>query len=146
MDVVDKFYKEAVEFCQYIENRVITQDSVAELLEMLMTLYIDGLHLPDMEPDLVDDGTDKTIENVKLKMEIPDYYQELFNPLEDEEIVGCDLYDDFLDIRKDLLKGINEYDAGYKGNAIFEWKLGLNEHWGKHATDAMRALHSIRTR
>ena len=40
---------------------------------------------------------------------------------------------------------MKEYEAGRFGNAIFEWKFGLNSHWGQHVVDALRALHAVRT-
>ncbi len=84
------------------------------------------------------------IKNISIYIRIPDLYNELFDPFNDDEIVGCGLTDDLIDIRRDLLEGINEYEAGFKNNASFEWRFGLDNHWGKHATDVLRALHWVR--
>ena len=46
----------------------------------------------------------------------------------------------------DLRRGMKEYESGRYGNAIFEWKLLFNNHWGQHIVDALRALHTVRSR
>ena len=144
--IAERFYHRAVEFCSYIENTVITMEEVDCLLEKLMLLYVDAMHLPYGDVDSVENGADKSIEDIHLRIDIPDYFQELFDPYNDQDIVGCSLTDDLFDIRYDLLGGIYEYEAGFHNNAVFCWRHSLDTHWGKHATDAMRALHCLRTR
>ncbi len=143
---MEEFYEKACDFCSYIENTPITLETIGVLMEKLMGLYVSGLHLPDAEPESIEDKSEVDFPKAPIKIAVPDYYQEVFDPFNDDEIVGCSIYDDLWDIRADLVEGIEEYEAGYKGNAVFEWTLGLDEHWGKHATDVLRALHSIRVR
>jgi hypothetical protein len=68
----------------------------------------------------------------------------VLDPFEFEEPVCGDLRDDLQDIYDDLRTGIREYEAGRKNNAIWDWKFGVDNHWGQHAVDAIRALNSIR--
>ena len=146
MDVIEEFYNMALEFCRYIETTTITYDNVEKLMTMLMNLYVKALKLPHNEPETEEEGSNKEVEDIYIDIKVPDFYNELFDPFADEEIVGCSLTDDLGDIRKDLMEGINEYEASYKNNASFEWRLGLDNHWGKHATDVLRALHILRTK
>ena len=146
MDRADEFYKLAKEYYTYITETEISNDSVNMLMELLMKLYISAMKLPDMEPDTTDRLSSDSINPVIIKINenIIPYYWEVFDPaVQDEPVCGY-LADDLSDIAVDLLNGINEYDAGRIGNAVFEWKLGSNSHWGSHAVDALRALHSIR--
>ena len=66
------------------------------------------------------------------------------HPFVFEEPVGRDLRDDLQDIYADLRTGIREYQAGRESNALWECKFGVDNHWGQHAVDAIRTLHSIR--
>ncbi len=55
-----------------------------------------------------------------------------------------DLLDDLSDIRDDLLEGIYDYEAGFINNAVFEWKLLHQDHWGNHCATAVKALQQLR--
>ena len=141
--MIDAFYNSAAEFCKYLNETVITTDETKRLLEKLMLLYLDALHLPDVEPDSVERGTDIAIQGINLKIETPCDYWDVFDPYIDHDVIGCSLYDDLTDISRDLLKGISEYDAGLINNAAFEWKTLFKAHWGMHAMGAIRALSSL---
>ncbi len=141
--MIDAFYNSAAEFCKYLNETVITTDETKRLLEKLMLLYLDALHLPDVEPDSVESGTDIAIQAINPRIEIPCDYRDVFDPYTDHDVISCSLYDDLTDICKDLLKGISEYDVGHINNAVFEWKLLFKAHWGEHAMGAVRALSSL---
>lgn len=144
---VTAFYDKATAFCAFMAgNTNITEKHIERIIVMLMELYSAALDLPDMEPE-----STKPIPNEEKPERIPfnlcfqsDYW-EVFDPLLEDEPVCSNLADDLADISKDLELGISEYDSGKIGNAVFEWKLGLNSHWGQHLVDALRALHAIRT-
>ena len=46
------------------------------------------------------------------------------------------LADDAADIYRDLPSGLND-------NAVGEWRFGFDNNWGKHAAEALYALHSL---
>jgi hypothetical protein len=56
--------------------------------------------------------------------------------------VEASLSDDILDIYKDVKKGILLYEKNEHIEAIWEWKFCFEIHWGSHAVDEIRALHS----
>jgi hypothetical protein len=71
-----------------------------------------------------------------------DYYWEVFDPYHLEEPVGASLTDDILDIYKDVKKGILIYENNEHVEAVWHWRFDFETHWGSHAVDAIRALHS----
>ena len=141
------FYELAGDYCRFLAEREITKDSVPALMELLMKLYVAALRLPKMQPETntvpPSEGADKT--PVRISGQIPSLYWEVFDPFVPDGPVCGDLSDDLSDIAADLMLGIMEYDAGRIGNAVFAWSFGFDDHWGSHAADALRALHSIRT-
>ena len=146
MNIIDDFYKIAVDFCKYVNDNEISESSVDVLISYLMKLYLFALKLPDMEPD--SDESERSVIKVSIPIQVNDNFQtmywEVFNPLEEDEPVCGYLVDDLNDIINDIQRGIHEYESGRTGNAVFEWKNGLDSHWGNHAIDAIRALHAIR--
>ena len=145
MNKAKEFYEQADEYCRFITDNVITTDKVPNLMKLLMALYVSAMNLPDTEPETTDSSSD-IAETVSFRIgdQISTTYWEVFDPYVYEDPVCGDLTDDLSDIAKDLKKGMNEYKAGRIGNAIFEWRFGLNNHWGLHIVDALRALHFIR--
>lgn len=144
---VDDFYEFAVMTCSYLEGLHLTLEKTDELMAILMQLYVLGLGLTLPEPD--EEEVNRDYEHPAISFEVPDSYWEVFDPLYEEDaleenVVVGSLQDDLSDIYNDLRSGISEYDAGNKANAEFEWRLGVDGHWGKHVTDALRALHAIR--
>lgn len=69
-----------------------------------------------------------------------DLYWEVFDPYVDEERVAGSLTDDFLDIYRDLKRGLVAFDKGQHQEAVWEWRFHFDHHWGEHAVDALRAL------
>jgi len=50
--------------------------------------------------------------------------------------------DDLADVWRDVRRGLNALAAGTRWQEVtWEWKFGLQTHWGKHAEDALVALH-----
>ena len=119
--------------------------SLDYLIEIIMKLYVAALHLPNSETDTVEQNDNAMPAEIRISSQVPSTYWEVYDPFEDTEVICGSLYDDLSDIIRDIEKGINEYDAGRIGNAVFEWRFGLNNHWGKHAVDMIRAIHALRT-
>ena len=145
---VKEFYEQADEYCRFISENVITADNVPYVMELLMKLYISAMNLPETEPETIAASSSDISECVTIRFteQILTTYWEIFDPYADEDPVCGDLIDDLSDIAADLRDGMKEYEAGRFGNAIFEWKFGLNNHWGQHIVDALRALHAARSR
>jgi len=144
---VKEFYEQADEYCRFISENVITADTVPYVMELLMQLYISAMNLPETEPETIASLSDiSEAVAIRFSDQIPTTYWEIFDPHADKDTVCGDLIDDLSDIAADLKAGMIEYEAGRFGNAVFEWKFGLNNHWGQHIVDALRALHAARPR
>ena len=148
MDKVKEFYKLADSYCHYISSKEMANDDISTLMELLMKLYLSAVDLPETEPETIDSTGAVEANQIRITFEeqIPTFYWEVFDPFIREEAVCANIAEDLSEIAVDLLSGMKEFEAGRTGNAVFEWKFGLNSHWGKHAVDALRALHTIRTR
>ena len=146
-DKVAEFYELAEEYCRFIAENEITADLIPSLIKLLMTLYMSAMVLPEAEPETIESSLDNSEDvSIRFSDQISTTYWEMFDPYVDKEPVCGDLADDLSDIASDLGNGMKEYEAGRFGNAVFEWKIGFNAHWGQHIVDALRALHAVRTR
>ena len=143
MQTIDSFYNLVKEFLKYLDENEISYNSFIYLITTLMQLYIAATNLPNIEPENIESHYTYKKPSIKIHNDIQTYYFEIFNPLINEESVCSDLEDDLNDIYNDLQRGIEEYEFGRIGNAVCEWRVGLQSHWGQHAVDAIRALHTL---
>ena len=148
MDRVKEFYELADTYCHFVSAKEMTIDDVSALMELLMKLYLSAVCLPESEPETIDSSAPDVTDEIQVtfQKQIPTLYWEIFDPFVQEDAVCASLAEDLSEIAADMRNGMREFEAGRTVNAIFEWKLGLNGHWGNHAVDALRALHAIRVR
>ena len=147
MDRVEAFYTLAKSYCRYLAENEINYDSIPFLMELLINIYVSALNLPELEPEsTLSQISDIDKQTINISKQIPTLYWTMFDPYKDDKPVCGDITDDLSDIAYDLQYGIKEYDNGKIGNAVFEWRFGLNAHWGNHAIDALKALHTLRTK
>ncbi|MCK6472064.1 MAG: DUF5063 domain-containing protein [Planctomycetes bacterium] len=155
------FVDSARRYCAQIERTEKTREKWMRLvLESLADLYAAGLKLPSPElPDqdiLPSDSYDMTHDEWKKvaghisailgELDVYKCYFKCAPPWEkdDDEVTMGTLWVDLTDVYRNVHSGLRAWDAGnddYVPEIIFEWRFGLDSHWGKHATDAMRALH-----
>ena len=148
MDKIKDFYKLADSYCHNISAKDITINDISMLMELLMKLYISATDLPETDMETIDSTELFEADRIQITFDaqIPTWYWEVFDPFVQEDAVCSNLADDLSEIAAELQNGMREFEAGRIGNAVFEWKFGLNNHWGNHAVDALRALHAIRIR
>lgn len=149
-NIVERFYNTSKQFNNFLISHTINKTNIGELMDLLISLYSIGLQLPFVEPDTIERGyseqSDAHVDDLQdFKIDFPSTYALVYEPYGDNKTVVGDLHDDFLDIVQGLSAGIKEYENGCINNAIFDWKLGLDTHWGKHLVDALVALHYLRT-
>lgn len=144
---VDTFYRLSKDYCNYITKSEITQEALPVIIRNLMSLYLAALSLPEM--NCLDENAKESTyihpEDIRIDKSINLSYLEVPDPYELENTVCGNIADDLLDIANDLTAGIKEYDCGKIADAVFEWKLRFEGHWGYHVVDALRALHSLTT-
>ncbi|MCW2753202.1 MAG: hypothetical protein JWQ32_613 [Marmoricola sp.] len=55
------------------------------------------------------------------------------------------LADDLADVWRDLREGLDALTMNARWDDVaWEWRFGLDVHGGKHAVEAVRAIHEIR--
>ena len=144
--IVQEYYKLVKRYCSVVESLVISRENIEELMSILLQLYEKAFHLPNLD---VKDISVKRFEGVlPLEMDIPDFYWQVFDPFDNEEedkVVCGMIFDDLNDIYRDLREGLDEYEIGEIGDAVFDWKDGARGHWGDHAVSLIKALHWLRT-
>ena len=74
------------------------------------------------------------------------HYWEIYDPikLEPDDPVAGNLADDLADIYRDLHEGLQDWqhwESRRRQNALWQWRLSFQSHWGAHAADALRAIH-----
>ena len=153
IDAVAQFAAEASRFRDWARDGTDNGESaVRHALIRVATLYIAALQLPPEWSDELADAPDaKRVSHeecqaidraIAARLPFEDYAR-MFDPftLPPEEPVIGSISDDISDIYRDVVTGLIEYEAGRTAQAIWEWGFGLRSHWGRHATDAIYALH-----
>ncbi len=137
------FLNSAIHYCILVENLNSNQetDKLKSLVISLMDLYSKALLLSDVEPENAA-LHEFNISLPQVNFEQYEYYWEVFNPYNFEAPVCNSLSDDVLNIYKDVKEGIFLFERKKQKEAIWHWKFQFQTHWGGHAVDAIRALHS----
>ncbi len=81
--------------------------------------------------------------DLQVRLGSVDVFTEVFHPYRDTDVVAGSLADSLADIYVDVRRGLELWDAGRANDAVAEWRMGLEIHWGHHALDVMRALHAL---
>ncbi len=74
------------------------------------------------------------------------YYDEVFDPVEDCELVKANIADDLADIYLDLKSGYLKWSTGTEegmDEALWDWAFSLECHMGDHMVDVMRPIHRM---
>jgi hypothetical protein len=126
-----------------------------DLEPALVALYAAGLALEDLGLDDESDPpeamtTDEAAalqRHLGQKLGKNDVYLLIYEryDLDSSPVVGS-LADDIADIYRDLQDGFAELRGGKPANANWRWKFGFDSHWGHHASEAICALYTIRSR
>ena len=150
------FHSVARIYCELFENRSAYSPAgfLAQLQIAIPAVYSAGARLPVIEPG--DEETESPLRSAAAHVELMrqlgdflgryDHYWEVYDPAkpEGDEKMPVVLADDLIDIYFDLKEGFAPWARGTDSdlrNAIFEWRLGWETHWGAHAVDALRAIH-----
>lgn len=137
------FAEAARDFCSFVEGS--GKESLAERLRAVAThlsaLYAAALELPKVEPEENTSECAVAVPKTWPGFGDVELYWEVFDPYEDEERVASTLSDDVLDVYLDLKRGLLQWQAGRRLDAIWSWKFHFESHWGDHAVDGLRVIH-----
>ncbi len=151
MSPVDSFADTARQFCAWAEGPPGDAASeAATARSFLCRLYLEALSLAEAS------SWDQREEWEPAGRTLPDW-QDVFkrfgalpfnyyscvapHVVPNDQVVVGDLADDLADIWRDLRVGLWAYRAGKVVAAESEWRSSFNIHWGRHAADALLALH-----
>lgn len=153
--ILDRFSAVVARFCSVVDSapNLERSDFVAQLYRTLPKLIDEAISLPEVER-INRNPTRKTVRQkidewdrlyTSLKQKLGDWdsYMQVFDPTRDTAAIPGSLADDIADIYRDLkerlvLKGTHGSEPE---ELIWEWKFGFQSHWGKHAMDALLAIH-----
>jgi hypothetical protein len=145
---VESFAVAARGFCAWATSPVVKgEHSVGLAAQHVSALLAAGFKLGPEEGEPADlPRPEPEMEAVRLKASaLPfRYYSEVFNNLvipPEEPVVG-DIVDDLVDIYSEIAPGLTLFENGDIAAAKNHWQFWLSNHWGEHATSALRALWS----
>lgn len=123
------------------------RNEVVVALGHLARIYGLALKLPDVygEPDAPDVPADEQqAVHQRFSLLPVGMYGVCFNPqvLPPEAPDVGHIVDDLSDIYTDLRRGQLLHLRGHIDSAAWEWRFHFTVHWGRHAVDALRALHA----
>ena len=152
------FREAATRFCAHIteRDRMTTTRFLTVLPGHLAALYAAAAALPEVAPDVESPERDRNelaewrplFEALGAKIGPHRYYSETSDPSKPDaqETVTGDLADDLADIYGDLRTGLAfEVAAGREApnDVLWTWRFDFESHWGRHATSALRAVHTL---
>ncbi len=159
VEVADRFGAVAQEFCSLVDSasQIDRKSLLIEIYRVLPRLINEAISLPSIETSDEDDEPKEQPHCVRmteeqwgelyhlLKETLGDWdlYWQVFDPTTDKEAVCGTLADDIADIYRDLKEGLSlrEQHLAPPEDIIWSWRLLYYSHWGKHAIDALLAIH-----
>jgi hypothetical protein len=147
---VDAFAASGDRFCRLLESHagLERRDLLRKIHHALAELYALGLALP-IEADVSDSeppdagNADALYRALGAKLGEWDCFQVVFEPFSKEEPVTASLADGLRDVYLGFKEGRMELERGKLDDALFCWRLGVLQEWGRHAAEALMALQSL---
>lgn len=148
---LQRFSAAAAEFCAWCESEPGGEvEEARAALRFVARLYLLALELryPEDAPDVGDvevgDARWRTVYERFAALPFR-HYASIFDPRSvrtgQAECETADLADDLADIHRDLGKGLDLLRRGHPAAAEWQWCWSFQNHWGRHAAGALRALH-----
>lgn len=156
-DALDAALRSARRLCELIENPPASERPYVEaLVPTLADLIARAALLPPVEPTDVDmersrpgdDETRKRYANVLQHLGSAGAYWTTLgtaNAIDDPpEGVNLPLADDLVDTWRDVAHAVRTADGGAaRSDVAWQLRFSFQSHWGRHATEALRALHEV---
>ena len=145
---------EVERYCSLIEgsDSFKRNEFAAALAESLAGMLAAAQHLPAVSPTANELEHRPSPEEARGRFaavervlgEWAHYWTTVATHGDDAEVpVMLTLGDDLADIWLDLKPGLAGLQAGAPvGDVIWDWRFTFYTHWGRHATEALRALHA----
>jgi hypothetical protein len=156
-EAAEAFRSAAERYCVLIEEADAADREVYDaILERLAALYATAHRLARVGPATDDDLPDRpTIEEqAALERRLSGLFEPrdvywLIEPYEarpEKNILAGTLSEDLASVWRDVKQGLLALEAGVpEDDVLWDWWFGLDAHWGRHAVDAIAALHKLRS-
>ena len=156
-EVAEQFRRAAESYCALIEETSADgRDVYDAILERLASLYLAGQRLPQIEPateeGLPDRPTMAAMSSVTQRLspsfEPRDFYWSVdpYDRKPQKNTPGSTISGDLAEIWRDVKQGLLALEAGSpEDDVVWDWWFGFDSHWGRHAVDALAALHKLRS-
>jgi hypothetical protein len=157
---VRTFVGAASRYCRLVESTPPDPDAwMQELLHAISILYAAAPIVRELDINtagqsipadlrLSNDQWQVIYSHLMDTLPITPIYSAHFNPVDaapNDEAGTGDLADDLADIYRDLRPGLAAWELSgdaYTDDILYQWvHFGHLHHWGRHAVNAMRALH-----
>ena len=152
--VLQRFRAAAINFIEAVDSapNLERDEFLVSVNRCLAELYSSALYLPSVEPDTAD--TDETpfatekwaglFHSLKEKIGPLDAYWGLFDSTEKSEPAQGSLTGDISEIYYDLKENLQLEEKGItSGDLLWELRESFREHWGRHATEALKAIYEL---
>lgn len=163
-EVADRFAATANRFCSVVDSASSMERTalLTQIYRILPKLIDEAIGLPDVKLGDNDDPAEgnsqlalltnarqsqqewgQLYDSLKEKLGDWETYWQVFDPTEDNEALPGTLADDIADIYRDLKEGLVRRKAHQTQpeDVIWSWRFSFYSHWGKHAIDALLAIH-----
>ncbi|MBZ5693856.1 MAG: DUF5063 domain-containing protein [Acidobacteriia bacterium] len=172
-EVVERFGAVAERYCAIVDAAAQMDKTqlLLQVYRILPELIGGAIRLPDTDPwrrnepddpnEPVDLGQESSRPRIDVEMEYKTWqnlyellqeklgdsnlYWEVFDPVKETEAIQGSLADDIAGIYRDLNDGLarGREDGAILAEVIWEWRTAFYTHWGHHAIDALRTIHSL---
>jgi len=157
LPAVEQFRSTALGYCALLEDleRIDFSTFVRSCHESLATLYLAGLSLPLVEPGSEDLTLDLDSARWKVmydaltrKLGNHNLHWFVFDPCDpdDHRAIQHTLADDLAEVYQHIKGGLEPWPPSTAIEAddrVWDWRWGFENHWGRHAGNAIRVLWSL---
>ena len=152
--VLQRFRAAATNFIEAVDSapNLERDEFLANVNRCLAGLYSGALYLPAVEPETA--GKNETpfatekgaglFRSLKEKIGPLDTYWGVFDSTENGDPAQGTLAGDISEIYYDLKENLQLEEKGVtSGDLLWELRESFREHWGRHATEALKAIYDM---
>jgi hypothetical protein len=152
--MLQRFRAAAINFIEAVDSapNLERDEFLASVNRCLAELYSSALYLPAVEPDTA--GNDETpfvtekgaglFRSLKEQIGPLDTYWGIFDSTENGDPAQGTLAGDISEIYYDLKENLQLEEKGVtSGDLLWELRESFREHWGRHATNALKAIYDM---